>query len=87
MGGLSSMSGGIAALHLLSPAGRFAGTATISTRRTLTGRAATRGAIPFSGRTTASRRCRSVIPGSAFASLPHPARGPASTGGIAFLEG
>ena len=52
MGGLSSMSGGIAALHLLSPAGRFAGTATISTRRTLTGRATTRGATSFSGRTT-----------------------------------
>ena len=52
MRGIGSMSGGIAALHLLRPAGRFAGTATISTRRTLTGRAATRGATPFSGRTT-----------------------------------
>lgn len=79
MGGLGGMGRGLPALHLLSPAGRFAGTATIATRRTLTGRAAT----PFSSRTTATRRCRSAI--SAFAA--HPACGPASTGGIAFFEG
>ena len=85
MGSLGGMGCGIAALHISRPAGWLSvRTAAFST----TCRTAACGCITSSSRTT-TRRCRSAIPGSTFAALAtfaHAARGPASAGGVTFLE-